>query len=346
MSALTPPPRRPSMADVAQIAGVSHQTVSRVINAPETVKEATRTRVTEAMAALGYRRNMAARALASARSQLIGVISAGEARFGPTHALHAVEEASRAAGYVSTHVPATSLAEATAAARHLYGVGVEGLVAIAPTMSQVEEIIASRRDTPLVLIAAGAPVTEGVSVVAVNQEHGARLAVRHLARLGHSVVHHLAGPSAWFDAAARVTGWMTECRARGIKAGQLVRGGWDAADGFDATNRLLDSDPGVTAIFAANDLMALGAIRALRLRGLAVPEDVSVVGFDDAEGTDYYLPALTTVRQPFAEVGGQAIRVLLGMLEGERASLHLSDPDLVVRESAAAPRHGVPPSGG
>ena len=205
MSALTPPPRRPSMADVAQIAGVSHQTVSRVINAPETVKEATRTRVTEAMAALGYRRNMAARALASARSQLIGVISAGEARFGPTHALHAVEEASRAAGYVSTHVPATSLAEATAAARHLYGVGVEGLVAIAPTMSQVEEIIASRRDTPLVLIAAGAPVTEGVSVVAVNQEHGARLAVRHLARLGHSVVHHLAGPSAWFDAAARVT---------------------------------------------------------------------------------------------------------------------------------------------
>lgn len=332
-----PGARRPSLADVAKVAGVSHQTVSRVINDPDTVKEFTRVRVTEAMAALGYSRNLAARALASSRSRLIGVISAGEARFGPTHALHAVEEAARRAGYISTHVPATSQAEATAAAQHLFAVGVEGIVVIAPTMSQVEEITASRRDTPVVLIAAGAPVVEGVSVVAVNQELGARLAVRHLAELGHSRIHHLAGPRMWFDATTRVAGWRAACEELGVEAGRLVQGSWDARDGFAAANELLRAEPDAAAIFAANDLMALGAIRALRLAGLAVPADVSVVGFDDSEGTDYYLPALTTVRQPFVEVGQQAIRVLLGMIDGDPASSWASEPELVVRESAAPP---------
>ncbi|HHW83227.1 MAG TPA: substrate-binding domain-containing protein [Actinomycetales bacterium] len=326
------------MSDVALVAGVSHQTVSRVLNTPDAVRETTRERVTQAMAELGYRPNLAARALARARSPLLGVISAGEARFGPTHALHAVEEAAQAAGYISTHVPAISPTQAREATDHLFSVGVAGIVVVAPTHELADRIVARRRDTPVVLIAAGAPISEGVSVVAVDQELGARLAVRHLAELGHTRIHHLSGPPRWFDAHTRVIGWQEECHALGLEQGLLVEGGWDAADGFAATNRLLAAGASVEAIFAANDLMALGAIRALRMRGLDVPGDVSVVGFDDAEGTDFYLPPLTTVRQPFAHVGRLAIEVLLTMLDGESATSRSPEPELVVRESAASPR--------
>nr|NLD41078.1 LacI family transcriptional regulator [Actinomycetales bacterium] len=326
------------MSDVAKLAGVSHQTVSRVLNTPEAVRESTRERVVEAMTTLGYRPNLAARALASSKSQLLGIMSAGEARFGPTHAIHGVEQAARLADYLTTHLPATNPAEAEEATQHLLGAGVGGIVVIAPTHQLADQITAHRRNTPVVLLAAGAPVSEGVSVVSVNQELGARLAVRHLAKLGHPLIHHISGPPRWFDAHTRVMGWRTECEALGVEHGLLVEGGWDAADGFAATNTILASGAPLGAIFAANDLLALGAIRALRKRGLSVPEDVSVVGFDDSEGADFYVPSLTTVRQPFALVGRLAIEVLLRMIDGEPASSSSVEPELVVRESTTPAR--------
>lgn len=336
MSSTRSAPRRPSMADVAKVAGVSHQTVSRVLNSPEAVRETTRVRVTEAMEKLGYRPNLAARALASSRSALLGIMSSGEARFGPTHAIHGVEEAARLAGYISTHVPATSPEEAKGATDHLLNAGVAGIVVIAPTHDLTNQITAHRRNTPVVLVAAGAPVSEGVSVVSVNQELGARLAVRHLAGLGHRVIHHLSGPPRWFDAHTRFLGWRDECDVLGVDSGLLVEGGWDAADGYDAMTKIMASGAPLGAVFAANDLMALGAISALRRRDLQVPADVSIVGFDDVEGADFYLPPLTTVRQPFARVGRLAIRALLEMIEGAPASTHSVEPDLVVRESTTS----------
>ena len=330
--------RRPSMADVAQVAGVSHQTVSRVLNDPATVKEETRARVLAAMSTMGYQRNMAARALARSASELIGIVSTGESRFGATHAIHAVEEAARQVGYMSTHVAATSVAEIENVMGHLLAAGTDGIVVIAPTRQQAADIISHWSAAPVVLVAASAPTREGVSVVAVDQELGARLAVRHLASLGHRRIHHISGPLAWFDAATRVAGWRSECEILGIEAGREIEGGWDAVDGHAGMNRLLDEDPGLTAVFCANDLLALGALRALWLRGRKVPEDVSVVGFDDMEGADFFAPPLTTVKPPFADVGRLAITVLLDMIASQSDSVSTLDPHLVVRQSTAPRR--------
>lgn len=330
-----PPVRRPSMADVAKVAGVSHQTVSRVLNDPESVRADTRERVSAAMAQLGYQRNRAARALARSASDVIGVISAGGGRFGPTQALHAVEEAARKAGYVATHVPVST--GGVGQSEHLAALDAQGIVVIAPTTELVDEIMTEWREKPVVLVAAGAKTGPLVSVVAVDQDFGARLAVQHLAELGHRRVHHIAGPEEWLDAASRVIGWRAECEDLGLEPGILVQATWEAKDGYTATEELLDADPDLTAIFAANDQLALGAIRALAAHGKQVPADVSVVGFDDIEGAAYFTPALTTVLQPFDEVGAQAIEVLLGMMAGAPVDRRTLEPQLVVRESAAPP---------
>lgn len=321
------------MADVAQIAGVSHQTVSRVLNNPASVKVATRERVEAAMAELDYQRNRAARALARSTSEVIGIISSGEAWFGPTRALRAIEDAARAAGYVPTHVPVPVPADTEWAVDHLLSLDADGIVVIAPTTHAVAAIADRSLNRPVVLVAAGAKPAPGISVVAVDQVLGARLAVRHLAELGHTRIHHISGPPEWFDAAARVVGWREECAALGLREGLLAQASWDAADGYTAANELLDQDPALSAIFAANDLLALGATSAIIQRGARVPEDISVVGFDDIEGADYFIPALTTVRQPFGEVGSLAIETLLQMISGGPPALRISEPHLVVRKS-------------
>lgn len=323
------------MMDVAKLAGVSHQTVSRVLNDPDAVRPATREAVLAAMQRLKYQRNMAARALASQRTHLLGVITAGEARFGPTNALHAVAEAARKAGYIASSMPATSVSETVEATGHLFNAGVDGIVAIAPTRTETNRITSARRQTPVVLIAADAPTSEGVSVVAVDQREGARQAVRHLASLGHRRIHHISGPREWFDAETRVIGWKEECAALGLEPGELVETTWDADGGYNAATELLAREPHPTAIFAANDLLALGAMQALRRAGLSVPDHVSMVGFDDTEGADFYMPPLTTVRQPFADVGTLAISVLLEMIAGAPERFQCIPPTLIERESTA-----------
>jgi len=191
---------------------------------------------------------------------------------------------------------------------------------------------------PVVIIAAGLAAAAPFHVVAVDHERGARDATRHLIDLGHRDIVHVAGPDNWFDARARVVGWRAELSEAGLPVPEVVPGGRDASQGYQAVQELLRRPTLPTAVFAANDLLALGVIRALHEANLRIPEDVAVVGYDDVPGSDYYHPPLTTVRQPFDDVGRQAIDVLVAAIDGESPAEILSRPELVVRESSGGSR--------
>ncbi|MET3807470.1 DNA-binding LacI/PurR family transcriptional regulator [Nakamurella sp. UYEF19] len=332
------PGRPPGMHDVARRAGVSHQTVSRVLNGLPNVREETRERVVAAIAELGYRRNSAARALVTRRSSVIGVMTSGSTLWGPSSALIAVESAAREAGY---HVSLAGIgsvdnAAVASAFEHFIDQSVEGIIVIAPegALAHAADPFVTR--VPVVMVSADAEPAPGVHITSVDQEAGARLAVRHLLDLGHTAIAHVAGPPLWFDAAARQRGWESELVSAGLRPVAPLAGDWTAVSGYEA-GRKLAAGPLPTAVFAANDLMALGLIRALYDSGITVPQQVSVVGFDDIPGAAHFIPGLTTVKQDFAALGRQCIDILLAALNEAPDEHRPLAPGLIVRESTAAP---------
>ncbi len=339
------------MADVAAVAGVSHQTVSRVLNQHASVRDETRDRVQAAIEELGYRRNSAARALATSRSATLGVVTTGSALFGPTSTLIAVEEAARDRGYfVSVATLRTyDTAAMYEALEHFMAQGVDGIVVIAPHDDVAAAVESFRAPVPVVVVAALAGATTGVPgdpasatmSVAVDQRAGARAATEHLLALGHSDVLHVAGPQDWFDARERAAGWRAALEAHGIEPTRPRTCSWSAEDGYRAGRDLAEAvvaGEGPTAVLAGNDQLALGILRALWERGLGVPDDVSVVGFDDVAGAAYFVPPLTTVRQPFAALGAQCVAMVLASLAGEAVAAERIEPELVVRSSTGPPR--------
>jgi DNA-binding LacI/PurR family transcriptional regulator len=333
------------MADVAQLAGVSHQTVSRVLNDHPSVRPTTRQQVRDAIAQLGYRRNSAARALVTRRSGTIGVLATGSALFGPASTVAAVEEAARERGYFVSLASVRSFEahRLQAVLDHFMDQGVDGIVVVAPQDDVAAAIEGVDTDLPVVMIAAlDEPSTRpGTVSVAVDQGLGGRLVTEHLLDLGHRDVLHLAGPADWFDARQREHGWELAMRARGLEPWPVVRCDWSAEDGYRAGGELAEAiaaGGGPTAVFAANDQLALGLLRALWERGLRVPDDVSVAGFDDIAGAAYFVPSLTTVNQPFGALGRRALGALAQAIEGEPMREWLIEPTLVVRASTGAPR--------
>ncbi|WP_406481690.1 LacI family DNA-binding transcriptional regulator [Streptomyces sp. NBC_01615] len=340
----------PRSADVAQLAGVSQKTVSRVFNDEAYVSADVRRRVLKAAEELGYRRNNAARALASGRTRSIGVVTLGTALYGPASLLMGVERAVRDTGY-ALRVVNTVEGDPTGiagAVDSLLDQGVDGIVISEPideggdgdgTESSL------RVDVPVLVCGAPPPfAAPRVLAAGVGAEQMARTVTEHLLDLGHLTVHHLAGPQRWYAARDRLDGWRAALTAHGRDEPPVVEGDWSAASGY-AAGRELASGPDVTAVFAANDDMAIGLIRALTEAGRRVPEDVSVVGFDDIPVAAFVTPPLTTVRQPFDAVAQEGLKRLVHAIENPQADpLAASDPpvDLIVRASTAPP----PPSNG
>lgn len=325
----------PNMADVARLAGVSHQTVSRVINNHPNVASATRARVQAAIAELGYRPNSAARTLVTRRSKTLGVVSFDTTLYGPASMLHGIEQAARDADFFVSIVSLRSITRSALldAVDRLRDQAVEGVVVIAPHTSASGVLAQAARGVPLV--GAGCGVTEQVPLVAIDQRSGAAAATRHLLDLGHRTVHHLAGPSTWLDAVGRTEGWRSTLEEAGAPVPEVVTGDWSARSGYEAGRRLA-AEPGVTAVFCANDHMAQGLLRAMHEAGRRVPEDVSLVGFDDIPEAAYFIPPLSTVRQDFGELGRRSLELLvqrLGDASGPPGSV-LIPPELVVRASA------------
>jgi len=331
--------RGPAMTDVARLAGVSHQTVSRVLNDHPNVREQTRLRVRAAIAELGYRPNRAARALVTGRSQLIGVVTLNSTLFGPASMLSSVERAAAEAGFAVSVSSVDNLDRRSisdAVERHLDH-GVAGLVVIAPVVAAnaaVDEIPAG---IPLVTID-GDP-QRSTALATVDQVAGAYAATRHLLDAGHRTVWHVSGPLEWFDTAGRVEGWESALRDAGAEVPPVIPADWSAASGYQA-GQMLARMTDVTAVFAANDHLALGILRALHERGRRVPHDISIVGFDDVPEAAYFIPPLTTVRPDFEAVASASISLLLSQLETGRSTdeRHTIAPALVERASVAPPR--------
>lgn len=326
------------MTDVARLAGVSHQTVSRVLNGHPNVREQTRLRVRAAIAQLGYRPNKAARALVTGRSQLIGVIAQNSTLYGPASLLAAFELAAAEAGFSVSlrRVEVLDRSSIASAVEHHRDSRVAGIVAIAPTASANEALADVPAGVPLVTID-GDPART-TPLVTVDQTAGAFDATSHLLAAGHSTVWHVSGPSDWFDAAGRVRGWTQALEAVGAEVPPLVAADWSAAAGYRA-GQMLARMPEVTAVFAANDHLALGILRAMSERGRSVPRDVSVVGFDDVPEAAYFIPPLTTVRPDFDAVARETLSLLLAQVgDGEvGASQRTIAPTLVSRESVGPP---------
>jgi DNA-binding LacI/PurR family transcriptional regulator len=327
------------MADVARMAGVSHQTVSRVLNGSASVRPETRERVVRAVRELDYRRNSMARGLVTGRSRTLGVVSFDTTLYGPASTLFGIERAAHSEGYFVSIASVTSLDRASVlgAVEHLRDQGVDGVLLITPQETAVEALLHLPRDMPVVAVEAGPD--EAVPVVAVDQVAGAATATRHLLELGHRTVWHVAGPSDWLEARQRIEGWTTALEEGGADAPPLLSGDWSAQSGYELGRRLATLRD-VTAIFAANDQMALGILRALHESGREVPGEVSVVGFDDIPEARFFTPPLTTVRQDFNEVGRQSLMLLLDEIGAPQRSSDrvVVPPEFKLRESTAAPR--------
>lgn len=314
--------KRIGVREVAAAAGVSTQTVSRVLNGYAGIRDSTRERVLAAVADLDYRVNNAARALGTSLTRTVGVVASDAVLHGPSAGIAALERAARSRGrWISTaYTDSDDPADIDAAVRHLLGQGVDGIV-----------LVAAHGTTPLE--GYDVPIVPLYGESGIRQRDAAALVVDHLADLGHRRIVELAGPSDWREALARTAGVAEAVARRGLDLAERVEGDWSAASGSqlaDAVARYRAG--GVTAVAAANDQMALGLMAGLAARGLTVPVGVSVAGFDDNPDAAFYSPALTTVR---LDVEGEAEYAVAAVL-GDVAELPAA-PVLVVRESTVPP---------
>jgi DNA-binding LacI/PurR family transcriptional regulator len=336
------------MADVAARAGVSHQTVSRVVNGHPSVAPETRRRVQQAIEQLGYRPNLAARALVTGSTRTIGLVSVKINQYGPAQTMLGLESAARAAGYsVSVAIldDATAVAVREAVERFV-AQKVDAVIALSTYDDAAEALRCLEAPVPLVAVQVGGG--EDRPAVGVDQETGARLATRHLLDLGHRTVHHIAGPADSQEARARIEGWRRELEAVGAPVDEPLQGDWTPSSGHAAgrqlAGRIRAGEP-VTAVFTANDQMALGLLSALHDEGLSVPRDVSLVGFDDLPEAPYFTPPLTTVRQDFSELGRRGVQLVLARLDGDPWHPEPVPPALIVRASTAPPPPAAPRMG-
>ncbi|MWV47790.1 LacI family DNA-binding transcriptional regulator [Rathayibacter sp. VKM Ac-2803] len=327
------PSRAATIYDVARRAGVSHQTVSRFLTGTGGIRPANRVRVEEALRALNYRTNTTARSLATRRTHRLGALVHELSGTGPGKTMQGASDAARRAGYSLDIVSVDALdgAELDDALATLGSRDLEGVLATAPTDAVHEALQAL--DLPLPIhIDRGGRRDGGASAV------GTRLAVSHLLELGHRRIAHLAGPELWISAQDRSRAYEQSLREAGLPALPLVHGDWSSRSGYAAAP-LLCSDPQVTAVVAANDRMALGLLLWLHDNDRRIPEDVSVVGFDDIAEAEFFHPPLTTIKQDFDAMGRAAVLTLIALVEdSSRAeSVEYPEPQLVVRASTARP---------
>lgn len=323
-----------NMSDVARLAGVSPQTVSRTLAGHSNVRAATAARVLDAVAKLDYRVHAAAASLSSGRTRQLGLITVSSVRYSVSALGLGVESAAIAAGYSVTTAAASDITSGglISTLDRVMGQGAEGIVLAVPVGPDHQDFAARAARIPMVAVDASSPA---VPTVSVDQVAIGRLATEHLLALGHRRITHLQGPEDWLESRDRRLGWELALRAHDIAPTPTLEGDWSPESGYRIGSALAQ-DPDVTALFVASDEMAFGVIRAMHEHGRRVPEDLSIVSVDDIDLAAYAAPSLTTVRQPFGDIGRLAARRLIDVLEG--VPVHDTprlEPTLVVRASTA-----------
>ncbi len=335
---MRPGKTRPGMTDVARLAGVSHQTVWRVLHDSPKVLKPTRARVLAAMRRLDYRLNATAQALVTGRSRVVGVVSLDTALYGPTATLLGIERAAADAGYGISIATLHALTRGALleAIHRLRDQGIGGILIVAPPGATSDALRKLPAGIPVVVV--GAVRQGSIPAVTFDQIAGAAAATRHLLDLGHEAIAHIAGPAEWIESGQRMAGWRNTLVAAGAKVPPVLRGDWSARSGHELAGRLLDLS--VTAAFVANDSMALGLLSALHERGRELPGHLSIVGFDDLPEATYFTPPLTTVRQDFAELGRRSLQRLLAEIQSAPGAPKriVIPPELIVRGSTCRPR--------
>lgn len=327
--------RGPSMFDVAKLSGVSHQTVSRVINSHINVSEKTKAKVLKAMDELGYSPNLVARALVTGRTATIGVLSHDTTLFGPASTLHAVQSAAREKGYKTTifSLKSEDHDSIISGIKELMNDAVDGIVIIAPQIRGVQELSDVIGTFPAVLVENESSAS--LPSVNVDQLYGAYEVTKHLVNLGHKSIAHISGPKDWYESGKRLQGFKMAVKEKKLDDSLVWEGDWSSSSGYNAAKKILKNQK-ITAIFAGNDAMALGALKAVSEVGLQVPADISLVGFDDLPESPFFTPSLTTARQDFHEVGEQALAILLGLINKKKARMNVAiKPEILIRESTA-----------
>ena len=347
MSTSRPAAKKVSLADIARRAGVSTNTVSRVVRGDPEVSEKTRARIAKLVEELGYVPNYAARALAAKRTNVLQVVLAAPMFHGHGRVLLSILNASSQAGY---HVSLSYAYGPDGQLRNDFApFDVDGVIILGGQDPTIDVAIEAGKRFPTVLVLTSEKGLDGISTVAVDNVRGARLATEHLLAQGLTDVVHISGPVGWSDAQMRRIGYEQACASYDIEPVVLEPDSWDSRDGYDTAPVVIPPDgwagvPGTAScpaagrlpqgIQTANDQLALGAMRYIYERGGVVPRDVRVVGFDDIDGADSYAPPLTTIHQPFDRLGRTAVRLVRSLMGGGPSQDIVLDPELVIRASS------------
>ncbi|GLI28573.1 LacI family transcriptional regulator [Agromyces rhizosphaerae] len=328
----------PNIRDVATAAGVSYQTVSRVLNESPHVRPETRRKVLDTIAGLDYRPSRAARSLNYGRLGAVTVVTADTSLYGHARTLRGIEESARSTGHTVsiTVVESESTSHVRRVVEHLGDPSSGAVVLIGFDPASFAVLAEIPAEVPVVVVAEPGHVDLGRPALSLDERSAAARATAYLLELGHTTVHRVAIPPER-PSAGRQAGWRDALRASGAPIPEVISAGWSLQDGYEAGRRLATRDD-VTAIFCGNDDIALGVRRAMYDAGLDVPRDVSIVGFDDAPSTALWTPSLTTVHMDFVTLGRAAHALADAVTRGESpAPPELPVPSLVVRESTAAP---------
>ena len=323
--------KKANIYDVAQLAGVSHQTVSRVLNNHASLKSETREKVENAIAQLDYRPNQAARQLVTSKSKMIGVLVVGSHLYGPASIRNAMEIEARAAGYtlvsisVSAHEPDTW----HAGIEQLQRLNIDGVITIALPSEVIGKIKKYLPNTELVVV--DTEPTKGYDVVNIDNHAGGRIATEYLIELGHKKIAHVSGPAGAYEAEMRKLGYEDAMKNAKLIP-EVFQGDWTISTGFKLGEKICSKK--FTAIFCANDHLAIGVSRALTQNKFLIPEDVSIIGFDNIPESEYLEKSLTTIKQDFDALGKESLNKLLSRLnERTKAGTFMIKPTLIKRES-------------
>jgi DNA-binding LacI/PurR family transcriptional regulator len=333
---MNPTPKPATIADVAARAGVSVPTVSRVLTGAARVTPEKRDRVDKAIAELSFRPSAAARALASRKAQVIAVIAGDTSRYGYAETIRGIEESARADGYtvMITVVESADDDEIDRAIAATLSQPLAGVVVLKFDPPGVAALQRVPDDLPLVVLSGVRDTSLPQAVL--DEAHAAEELTDYLLGLGHKTVHHVRVPPSRKED-GRTTGWRRALRRAGASIPEPFDATWEPKSG-QALGTTLAEDPDVTAIFCGNDEIAMGVISGLTRAGRRVPEDVSVVGFDDHPLAELWTPPITTVDQDFAGMGRRGVELLLAEINGTAGRRFSSErPRLVVRESTAPP---------
>jgi DNA-binding LacI/PurR family transcriptional regulator len=338
--------RRPTIKQVAKAAGVSTQTVSRVINDRPDVAPETRERILMTINELGYQPSALARSLIQQRSYTLGVVTAGLKHIGPSRTLNGIASAAEGAGYslLLKELPRFDADDVMPIFQALLSHHVDGIIWAVPEVGENRNWVSQQsidRKIPIVFLAM--EPQEAHSVVSIDNYLGGRMAVSHLLEQGYRHIGHVSGPMDWWEARQRMLAWREILTEYGLKAGEecWAEGNWSSASGAQAIQKLLEKYPEMDAIFVGNDQMALGVIQVACLKGLNIPKDLGIAAFDNIPESAFFCPALTTIQQDQYAVGKVAVEQAIKMIKSgwhggepiEPGSITLA-PTLVVRQSS------------